>query len=195
MVASALQSSRPLYRVIGRSGAVVRADVELDSAQVGDLVYGAVVVAADASVAKTSAGVSRRRIVKPVGGYVSSRVLRPLSSDEVDAHRRAQDAAAAEARAAAAEAPAAAAARRREAERLRLGAERREASRRDERAPISARRRVPRTPPKAPVTSPSPTTTRGGGLKPARRCGRLLKLRRTTAEAVSYTHLTLPTKA
>ena len=119
MVASALQSSRPLYRVIGRSGAVVRADVELDSAQVGDLVYGAVVVAADASVAKTSAGVSRRRIVKPVGGYVSSRVLRPLSSDEVDAHRRAQDAAAAEARAAAADAACAAlrdAQRAREAE-------------------------------------------------------------------------------
>ncbi|KAH8058350.1 hypothetical protein JL722_6212 [Aureococcus anophagefferens] len=89
MVASALQSSRPLYRVIGRSGAVVRADVELDSAQVGDLVYGAVVVAADASVAKTSAGVSRRRIVKPVGGYVSSRVLRPLSSDEVAQRARA----------------------------------------------------------------------------------------------------------
>ena len=87
MVASALQSSRPLYRVIGRSGAVVRADVELDSAQVGDLVYGAVVVAADASVAKTSAGVSRRRIVKPVGGYVSSRVLRPLSSDSSIASR------------------------------------------------------------------------------------------------------------
>ncbi|KAH8097864.1 hypothetical protein JL720_782 [Aureococcus anophagefferens] len=88
MVASALQSSRPLYRVIGRSGAVVRADVELDSAQVGDLVYGAVVVAADASVAKTSAGVSRRRIVKPVGGYVSSRVLRPLSSDEATAAKQ-----------------------------------------------------------------------------------------------------------
>ena len=89
MVASSLQSSRSaaLYRIIGRSGAVVRSDVELDSVMVGELAYDTVVTVAAAAEAKTRGGVARRRLVKPLGGYVSARVLRPLTDDEdVDSH-------------------------------------------------------------------------------------------------------------
>ena len=141
MVSSSLQSSRrsALYRIVGRSGAVVREGVELDSAVVGELSYDAIVTSAESTEAKTAAGVARRRVVRPLGGYVSARVLRPLTDEEAADYRREADAAAE--RAAAAEARAASpavleAARREEARRA-LVAARRETGK-FERKPISA---------------------------------------------------------
>lgn len=59
----------------------------MSSGIVGELEYARIVTVATSEEFKTSAGVTRRRIVKPMSGYLSSRVLRPLSEDEASEFR------------------------------------------------------------------------------------------------------------